>query len=164
MSLDAIVSVIDYPMTIVTATADGERAGCLVGFLSQCSIEPTRFMVWVSKKNRTFTVAQRADRLAVHFPDATQKDLAALFGTISGDEEYKFSHCRWHPGPGDTSILDDCPSWFAGPILDHCDGGDHEGFLVHPTDAMAGERLAQIGQLSFQMVRDLEPGQPTEGS
>jgi len=33
---------LDYPMLIVTAAADGERAGCLVGFAAQCSIDPLR--------------------------------------------------------------------------------------------------------------------------
>ncbi len=58
---------LDYPMLIVTATADGEQAGCLVGFAAQCSIDPLRFMVWLSKKNRTYRVASRSQVLVVHF-------------------------------------------------------------------------------------------------
>ncbi|MHB1539220.1 MAG: flavin reductase [Solirubrobacteraceae bacterium] len=55
-------------MAIVTAAADGERSGCLVGFATQCSIEPRRFLVCISVLNRTFEIAQRSNALAVHFP------------------------------------------------------------------------------------------------
>jgi flavin reductase (DIM6/NTAB) family NADH-FMN oxidoreductase RutF len=42
-AFDEIADTIDYPMWIVTAAARGERSGCLVGFATQCSIEPVRF-------------------------------------------------------------------------------------------------------------------------
>lgn len=162
-AMKAILSALDHPMVIVTVAASGERAGCLVGFSSQCSVDPPRFMVWLSKKNHTFELAERADRLAVHFPDASQKGLAELFGSISGDEAYKFSHCHWHDGPGGAPILDDCSSWFAGPVVGRCEGGeggDHVGFVLDPTDAVAGQRLGRLGQLGVSLVGDIDPGQP----
>ena len=36
----------------VTTATDGAQAGCLVGFSTQCSIEPPRFGVWLSKLNQ----------------------------------------------------------------------------------------------------------------
>ena len=39
-AFDRLVNRLDYPMLVVTAEADGERAGCLVGFATQCSIQP----------------------------------------------------------------------------------------------------------------------------
>jgi flavin reductase (DIM6/NTAB) family NADH-FMN oxidoreductase RutF len=71
-----LVSGIDYPLFIVTATNRGERAGCLVGFVTQASISPPRLIVMLSKANRTYQVAQEADRLVVHFsttPTTTEK-------------------------------------------------------------------------------------------
>ena len=41
----SFVSGLDYPMFVVTAAADGRRAGCLVGFTSQVSIDPPRLLV-----------------------------------------------------------------------------------------------------------------------
>jgi flavin reductase (DIM6/NTAB) family NADH-FMN oxidoreductase RutF len=42
-------------MYIVTAVGkDGERAGCLIGFGTQCSVKPPRFLACVSTENRTF--------------------------------------------------------------------------------------------------------------
>ena len=65
-AFEKLVSMLDYPMYIVTTQADDERAGCLVGFTSQVSIGPPRFLVGLSERNHTFRVAQRATHLAVH--------------------------------------------------------------------------------------------------
>lgn len=49
--MDAFIDRLNPDMYVVTATAGDERAGCLVGFASQCSIRPVRFVVWLSKVN-----------------------------------------------------------------------------------------------------------------
>src|SRR6478735_1115661 len=84
--LDGFVDRLDYPMFIVTAAAAGtggrvDRSGCLVGFATQCSIEPERLLVCLSKKNHTYQVARTAVALGVHVPGARQRELAELFGT-----------------------------------------------------------------------------------
>jgi flavin reductase (DIM6/NTAB) family NADH-FMN oxidoreductase RutF len=94
-----LVGDLDYPMFIVTTAADGERAGCLVGFATQCSIDPPRFLVCISEKNRTFRLAARAAALAVHFVPEDAADLVDLFGARTGDEVDKFALCEWRPGP-----------------------------------------------------------------
>ena len=48
-------------MFVVGAAADGDADACLVGFTSQCSIEPPRFAVFLSKANHTYELASRAD-------------------------------------------------------------------------------------------------------
>ena len=55
-----LVAQLDYPMFIATVAAGGERAGCLIGFATQCSIHPPRFLAGISDKNRTYRVAQGA--------------------------------------------------------------------------------------------------------
>ena len=72
-------------MLIVTAEVDGERAGCLVGFATQCSIQPPRFLVCLSRRNHTFRVAIRADTLTVHVVGPGDRALAARFG---GDRRF----------------------------------------------------------------------------
>ena len=67
---------VDSPMYVVTAAADGEHGGCLVGFATQCSIDPARFLVCLSTANRTFTIASRADMLVVHALHETDHALA----------------------------------------------------------------------------------------
>lgn len=39
-----LVAQLDYPPFIATVAAEGERAGCLIGFATQCSIHPPRFL------------------------------------------------------------------------------------------------------------------------
>ncbi|GAX57990.1 flavin reductase [Streptomyces olivochromogenes] len=80
IDLDPFTDLLDYPMYVVTAEAHGEKAGCLVGFASQCSIRPARFMIWLSKANRTCRVAEHAERLVIHLLRRDQDRLAQLFG------------------------------------------------------------------------------------
>lgn len=155
-AFDALVASLQYPMVVVTAAADGERAGCLVGFTTQCSIEPARFLVCLSKKNRTFRVAQHARTLAVHFLSSADDELARLFGEQTGDEVDKFAQCEWNAGPDGVPIVTGGRGWICGPVLDRVDLGDHVGFVLDVGDAAApgaGEE-----QLGFQHVTDLQAG------
>ncbi|MFF2364562.1 flavin reductase family protein [Streptomyces sp. NPDC058122] len=155
--LDPFTDLLDYPMYVVTAEAAGERAGCLVGFASQCSIQPARFMVWLSKANRTYRVAEHAERLAVHLLRSDQVGLARLFGAETGDRTDKFIDVSWHRGPGGSLILDGVPAWFVGRVESRIDGGDHTGFLLAPetTEGHAGSRPAL---LTLNDTHDIAPG------
>ncbi|MEV5957105.1 flavin reductase family protein [Streptomyces sp. NPDC051987] len=157
--LDPFSDLLDYPLYVVTAEAAGERAGCLVGFGSQCSIRPVRFLVWLSRANRTFRVAERAERLTVHLLRRDQDRLARLFGGETGDRTDKFADVAWHPGPGGSPVLDEAPAWFVGRVRDRIDGGDHVGFLLAPEVArnVAGGRTALL-RLSDAL--DITPGHP----
>jgi flavin reductase (DIM6/NTAB) family NADH-FMN oxidoreductase RutF len=155
-SFEAIVAGLDYPMVVVTAAAGGERAGCLVGFSTQCSIGPARYAVFLSKHNRTEKVAARTDTIVVHFLRARHMSLARLFGEETGDEVAKFDRCSWRPGPGGAPVLEGC-DWFAGTVRDRVDAGDHVLYLLDVTNA--GEALAaHEEQLGFQAVRDFHAG------
>ncbi|HEY3020115.1 MAG TPA: flavin reductase, partial [Solirubrobacteraceae bacterium] len=90
-AFNAVVGDLDYPMFIVTAAAAGERAGCLVGFATQTSIDPARFLVCVSRRNRTYGVACAARALGVHVVPAGASALAELFGGETGDDVDKFA-------------------------------------------------------------------------
>src|SRR5690242_1693741 len=127
---DQHVEALDYPLLIITATcANGERAGCVVGFATQCSIEPRRFLTGLSEKNRTYRVAETATHLAVHVLDRREKQLAELFGGETGDEVDKFAMCRWHEGPYGVPILSDIDAWFVGRVVERVALGDHLGYI-----------------------------------
>src|SRR5207248_6206974 len=82
-----LMAQLDYSLFIVTVASGEERAGCLVGFASQVSIYPPRFLVGLSVKNRTYRVASNgADVLVVHFVPEQSEGLADLFGGETGDE------------------------------------------------------------------------------
>jgi len=91
---------LDYSLFIVTARDEEQRAGCLVGFASQVSIDPPRFLVCLSVENLTYRVALRAPLLVVHFVPEQAEELAVLFGGETGDDTDKFARCRWRAGPG----------------------------------------------------------------
>src|SRR6266550_1522175 len=97
---------LEYPMYVVTAAADGERDGCLVGFATQCSIHPPRFLVCLSVKNRTFRIAKTAPVLAVHLVGHDQHDLAELFGGETADEVDKLAQWPWREGAGGVPLLE----------------------------------------------------------
>lgn len=152
-----LVSGLDYPIFIVTAAAGGERAGCVVGFISQASISPPRLIVMLSKANRTYHIAQSADRLAVHFLHSGNLNLARLFGELTGDEVDKFAACEWEEGPHHEPLLTGTRGWATGPILARHDAGDHVAHLIDVTAAQTG---IAGPQLSFQAVSELQPGHP----
>ena len=157
-ALSDITAALDYPMIVVTTAAAGQRAGCLVGFHTQCSIDPARFLVCVSKANHTGGVVRQADTVVLHFLSKADRALSELFGEQTGDEIDKFVHCRWHAGPDDVPVLADVPAWLACRIVDRFDPGDHLVLVVEPFAGAAGSEPAP--QLSFQDVRDMEPGHP----
>jgi flavin reductase (DIM6/NTAB) family NADH-FMN oxidoreductase RutF len=146
---------LDYPMFIVTAAGGGERAGCLVGFATQCSIDPLRFIVCLSDKNRTFKVACKASVLVVHVVPEGAEQLAELFGSETSDDVDKFARCAWSEGPEGTPVLDDCHNWFAGRILDRFDVGDHWAFLLEP---LRGHDEPGEGAFTFHEAQSIEPG------
>src|SRR5205085_6602173 len=112
--------------------------------------------IWLSKANFTFRIAVLADVFALHFLDADNRELAALFGTVSGDDEDKFAHCGWRAGPDEVRLLDDCAARvIARRVAMHDDGGDHVCFVVEPR---ATHVPAAFVPLSESRVRDLDAG------
>jgi flavin reductase (DIM6/NTAB) family NADH-FMN oxidoreductase RutF len=151
----SLIGRLDHPMFIVTTVgADGERSGCLVGFSTQTSIDPQRFLACISDKNHTYRVAQGATHMAVHLVPEDRMDLAELFGGETGDVEDKFAETDWRDGPEGLPLLDGCPTWFAGRILERLPLGDHVGHLLEPFD---GNDSGDDG-LGFLRAMKIEPG------
>ncbi len=156
-SFHAVMDQLDGPMLVVTAASvDGEVNGCLVGFGTQCAIDPPRYLVLLSRTNHTYEVAQRAEALGVHFPAPEQTDVAARFGTRTADRTDKLADERWRTGPEGVPILEEIARWFVGRILDRIDCGDHVGFLLEPVAANASHH--DLRQLGFQAVKHLDAG------
>lgn len=143
-------------MVVVTAAVDDARDGCLVGFHSQCSIEPERYAVWLSVANLTYRLALFAGHLGVHLLGPDDRDVAELFGSTTGDQTDKLARCSWQRGPHGVVLLDRLPNRFVGRRVAALDtGGDHVCFVLEPERAQAGDRFAalRLGELT-----DLEPG------
>lgn len=136
---EALTGHLDYPMFIVTAFDGTDRAGCLLGFATQCSIDPPRLMVFISNKNFTYRVAQKAEALGVHVVPAGAEDLARLFGEETGDEVDKFARCGWQPGALGVPVLAGCGDRLVGRIVDRFEpqGADHVGVVLEPVEVTA---------------------------
>jgi flavin reductase (DIM6/NTAB) family NADH-FMN oxidoreductase RutF len=155
-AFDEIVGRLDRPMLIATTAARGELSGCLVAFATQSSIDPARFLVCISDKNRTHRVLDGgADAMAIHVVPADADDLVELFGGETGDEQDKFDRCAWHEGPEGLPVLDDCGSWFAGWIVDRLPLGDHVGRVLEPFD---GRAAYEGPAYPFSRAKRVEPG------
>src|SRR5579863_1733043 len=115
-------------MVVTVVDQLGNLSGCLAGFITQCSIQPPRFLVCISKLNHTYFVAEQAKALALHLLGDDQTELASLFGESSGDAICKFDHVGWHTGNKGAPLLDACAAWLEGVVLDRFSAGDHEAF------------------------------------
>jgi flavin reductase (DIM6/NTAB) family NADH-FMN oxidoreductase RutF len=153
----AVLRARNYPIVVATVRRGGARAGCLVGFHTQCSIEPTRYLVCISGTNRTARIARRAPALAVHFLSASDLGLAHVFGEETGDDVDKFAQCAWDPGPFDLPLLRQAGSWLAGPVVERRVVGDHQAVVI---DAQYGGGAAPGVQLQYTDVQEFHPGHP----
>ena len=154
-AFEGLVGDLEYPMFIVTArAADGEPLGCLVGFTTQASIDPPRFLACLSHKNRTFRRGRDSATLGVHAVPADADDLAQLFGGETADETDKFARTPWHEGPEGVPVLDRCENWFAGRVLARWDAGDHDAFLLEPIAGSAGDQA----EFTFHRAKRIDPG------
>jgi flavin reductase (DIM6/NTAB) family NADH-FMN oxidoreductase RutF len=157
-AFDGIVGGLDNDMIVVTAYDGRQRSGCLVGFHTQVSMDPRRWLACISKVNHTHRVALGADILIVHFLHADQLDLAVLFGAQTDDRLDKFARCLWRPGPDGCPLLAEC-DWIAGRVIQRIDAGDH---TAHVLDIVAAgdEYIGECGPLGFQEANAIPPGHP----
>jgi flavin reductase (DIM6/NTAB) family NADH-FMN oxidoreductase RutF len=159
-AFDLIAASLDPAMVVVTSAHEGERAGCLVGFHAQSSIDPHRYCVWLSKANHTGRIARQASILAVHYLAADQRDLAERFGTLSGDDVDKFAGLDWTEGVEGVPLLAAVPRRIVArriALLD--EGGDH---LCVVTEPLAAEADGPFTPLRLSAVDDLTPGHEAE--
>jgi flavin reductase (DIM6/NTAB) family NADH-FMN oxidoreductase RutF len=163
-----IMSCVDARLIVVTTAVDQERAGCLVGFHAQSSIQPERYSVWLSKANHTYRLALRSTHLGIHFLSEGDLPLAERFGTLTGDSTDKFAGLPLQPGPGIVPILQECPNWLLlkrTALLD--EGGDHvciagEAVAAHSGGPFRPLRLSQADHLDPGHSSEQRPGPPTE--
>jgi len=157
---DTVVERTDTALIVVTVGAAEQRAGCVVGFHTQCSIDPVRYAVWLSKANHTYRVALFATHLALHFPEVGDRALVELFGGTSGDDIDKFAHCGWAPGPGGVPLLTDCATRLVlrrTTLWD--DGSDHVCIVGEP---VAADVAPGFAPLRLADAADVDAGHAAE--
>jgi flavin reductase (DIM6/NTAB) family NADH-FMN oxidoreductase RutF len=159
---------LDAALVVVTVAVGDERDGCLVGFHSQTSIDPARYVVWLSVENHTAALAADAEHLGVHVLSATDHDLAELFGGTTDDDAGpgggKLDQVPWTEGPGGVPLVDAVPLRFVGRILEWLRpaGGDHHGAVLEPvTGALDRDGHTSVdAPFRLHQTHDISPGHP----
>ncbi|HXW33004.1 MAG TPA: flavin reductase family protein [Acidimicrobiales bacterium] len=161
--LDALVNRLAYPTFVVTAANELGPTGCVVGFTTQCSVNPPRLLVCLPVAAKTYRVASEAQALAVHLIDSGDSELGSLFGNDFAasddgrDRIDQFARCNWRPGRTGAPVLRDCVAWAEGDVLERLRLGDHVGFVIVPVDGGIGSS-AEIVAYPLTQVGDSEMG------
>jgi flavin reductase (DIM6/NTAB) family NADH-FMN oxidoreductase RutF len=155
-SLHRLLLSAESSMIVVTAATGSRRSGCLVGFSTQCSVDPVRFLVCLSKRNATYRIAQESPVLAVHLLTQHDGAVAELFGGQTSDDTDKLQQVDWEPGPHGVPVLAAGAGAFVGEVLDRYDVGDHVAFVLDPVAVY--DRDVDAPPLRFGQVKDMEPG------
>jgi flavin reductase (DIM6/NTAB) family NADH-FMN oxidoreductase RutF len=159
-AFDSLMSSIDPPLVVVTTTAAGERAGCLVGFHAQSSITPQHYCVWLSKANHTYRVGLRAAHFGVHFLTTEDLSLAERFGTVSGEDTDKFAGLDIEVDSNDVPLIQSCPNRLSLEriaLLD--DGSDH---VCLTTRVSSAHTTGDFVPLRVSDATHLDPGHGSE--
>lgn len=152
---DELCGRLNPPMIVVTTVAGDQRAGCLAGFHTQCSVDPPRYALWLSKANHTFALGLYATHFGIHFLSADDFALAERFGTLCSDDVDKFEGVDIDEGPGGLPLLNGEHRIVGRKISMHDDGSDHTCIVV---EAEAVQMLGAIEQLHLKQVIQLKPG------
>ncbi len=159
-AFETLMGSADPPLIVLTTAAEGERAGCLVGFHAQSSITPPHYSVWLSKANHTYRVGLRAAHFAVHFLTAQDLALAERFGTLTGEDTDKFAGVDFSLDEHGVPLLEACPSRMSLEriaVLD--DGGDHVCLTTRVSSAHTAEGFVP---LRLSGADHLDPGHDSQ--
>jgi flavin reductase (DIM6/NTAB) family NADH-FMN oxidoreductase RutF len=155
-----IMKSLDPPLIVVTTAVGDERAGCLVGFHAQSSIDPERYCIWLSKANHTYRVALRSTHLTVHFLTSGDLATAKLFGEETGDTTDKFAGLEVSAGAGGVPVLEAHPNRMIlkrTALLD--EGGDH---VCIATEAVSVASAGVFTPLRLSQASGFTPGHENE--
>lgn len=154
--LDTIVACQNAPMMIVTTHHDGVDAGCLVGFHTQCGIDPFRWAVWISRANHTCEIVRHAETVAMHLPEGSDRSLAELFGGQTEHDVEKFERCSFTRRQG-VPVLDEIRTVLLCRVVEIADvDADHLCVVVEPESASSSS--GHHVPLRFVDVQDIDPG------
>ncbi|WP_110239411.1 flavin reductase family protein [Nocardioides gilvus] len=159
-AFDTLMASIDPPLVVVTTAAEDERAGCLVGFHAQSSIDREHYCLWLSKANHTYRTSLRSAHFAVHFLTDADREMAERFGTRTGEETDKFAGLDLESDEHGVPLIKDLPNRI---LLDRLatldDGGDH----VCVTSLVREARTSgPFTPLRLSDAEGLEPGHAAE--
>ena len=146
-----------YGLYVVSAQADGERAGCLINTAVQVTAEPPRISVAVNKENVTAGVIARAGAFTVTVVDKTA-DMPYIgnfgFRTSDGYDKFEKYGCEIS-SVGSPYAPEHVCAVFACRLVDTVDVGTHFLFIGEVVDA---ERLSEEEPLTYSYYHSVLKG------
>ena len=156
----SLMASVDPPLIVLTTAAEGERAGCLVGFHAQSSITPEHYCVWLSKANHTYRVGLRAAHFTVHFLTAQDLARAERFGTLTGEDTDKFAGVDFELDEHGVPLQESCQNWISlERIAKLDDGGDQVCMTTRDSSA---QTEAVFEPLPLSGADHLDPGHDSQ--
>lgn len=141
---------------IVTTSHEGRRAGCYVGFLGGCSVNPPRMLVCMGNTGgHTAEVIDKSKVLAVHLIGQGQEEWFTRFALQSGRKVDKFQGIGWESRITGSPILQEAIGYIEGTVIDSQVCGDHTAQLVEPVNAEL--RMPNVRPLTGLELLALDP-------
>ena len=147
MDMTAFFSM-SYGLYVVSAEADGQRAGCVINTATQVTATPPRLMVAVHKDNVTTGVIERAGAFTVTAIDKTA-DMPYIgnfgFRTSANFDKFEKYGCETSAVGSPYSPEHAC-ALFACRVVETVDVGTHLLFIGDVVDA---RRLSEEEPLTY---------------
>lgn len=134
-AINQVFPLTDRELWLVTAEADGERAGLIATFVNQASIVPAmpRVVVGLAKQHHTAQVIARKGRFVLHLLTEEQIDIVWRFGLHSGRDVDKWTGIGCVDAAGGPRLTE-ALAWLDCRVEAALDTGDRTVYLAAVDD------------------------------
>jgi 3-hydroxy-9,10-secoandrosta-1,3,5(10)-triene-9,17-dione monooxygenase reductase component len=118
-------------VTVITTMDANGPAGFACQAFSALSLDPPLVLFCPSRTSATWQRIERSGHFCANMLDASQRELARVFGTPGAD---KFAGVGWSPSASGAPILDGVLTWVGCTVLAVHDAGDHNVVIGSVTE------------------------------
>ena len=146
-----------YGLYILSSSAQGKDAGCIVNTVTQVTAEPPKLAVAVNKQNTTAKIIQESGVFAaVPLTQKAGMDLIGVFGFRSSETEDKFAGFHFKRDEAGVPYVTDCAAArFSAKVEQTVDLGTHLLFIGEVTEA---EKLLPEEPMSYAYYHSVVKG------
>lgn len=121
---------------LTTRAADGAPHGLTVNAFCSLSLEPPLVLVAVDRACSFLDTFEKAERFALNFLSADQRDLSVRFSQLP---EGRFAGVSWAPGAEGVPLLEGAIGSIECLAREVIDAGDHRALIGEVVGASVGE-------------------------
>jgi flavin reductase (DIM6/NTAB) family NADH-FMN oxidoreductase RutF len=129
------LSLIPYPVSVVTVGLGGAENGLTVSWLSQVSFDPPLVMIAVDRLHYSVKPLQASKVLVVNLLEKGQAKLAGHFAKQSMEGESKLAGFPTREAKSGGAILEVALAWLDCELVQEIPAGDHLLFIGKVIDA-----------------------------